>query len=398
MLTTLDRQLNDIYNQTLTVTSDKGELRQEQRQWLHSVRDPCSDSNCLVKAYQHRVAELSERFIIAAPITDRLLSNEEARQACEAIADLAGKESLVHLGIPGFRLLIGEPGDVPKQWSLSPQEQATFEGNRQAPEQTYLLRLTPDQQPERFVSYSGIGTCAAQPMINMRYAAKPEDAVELVPDPEDLVRWALWGGAQYPMLYNKRVFLIASDLPDPNAVKMVSWVTPDGRTRPLCMINPEPSRFSVASAEKPDLCERIADGRLPPLAWRDESGRLRSGDIEMRYGIWANSLGVLELDLDGDGRIEKVGRLKFDSGAGCGGESVWLTQLSDDLSSKTWTLLSNEHTKPERGSLNIYSSQGQYYISLRDTIVQLKSDQVVQVCEFNRMTPRKVSTFFDVAP
>lgn len=396
LLATLDRQLNDTYRQVQTVVKDKSALRQEQRQWLQSVRNPCRDSGCLVTVYQHRVAELSLRFINAVPITNQPLSSSAARRTCEAIADIAGQGSLAPLEIPGFRLDSEHHAEA-KGWALSTEEQAAFNERHLQPQQFYRLRLGSGQQHERFIRLAERGSARAESIINLRFASNPGDAVDPVPDPDERVRWAYWGGKDYPIHYKKRMYLITADISDPNAASMVSWIKPDGHSRPLCLIEPEPSRLSVASAEQPELCARIADGKLRPLAWTDESERL-GGEGWKRYGERVDRLGVLKLDVDGDGRLENVGRFLYNSMAGTGGEKIWLALLSDDLSSKIRTIFDEGLAQASRDSLNIYSAQGQYYISLRDTIVQLRGDQTRRICKFDRITPRKVSTFFEVAP
>lgn len=396
LLATLDRQLNDIYRQAQTVVVDKSVLRQEQRKWLQTVRNPCPDLECLMTVYQHRVAELSLRFINAAPITNQLLSNSDARETCEAVADMASRGSLAPLEIPGFRLDFVKH-TVPKDWALSTKEQAAFNKQLLQPQQVYRLRLQSSQQHERFISLADRGSAHSESIIHLRFALNAKDAVDPVPDPNELIRWTHWGGKDYPIHYKKRMYLVTSDISDPNSVNMVSWIKPDGHSRPLCLIEAEPSRLSVASAEQPELCTSIAGGKLSPLTWIDASERL-GGEGWKRYGERGDRLDLLKLDLDSDGRPENVGRFLYNSMAGTGGVRVWLALLSDDLSSKIRTILDEGVIGTDRDSLNIYSAQGQYYISLHDTIVQLRGDQIRKICEFDRVTPRKVSTFFEVAP
>lgn len=400
-LARLDRQLNGIYRQAHGVVADKDALRQEQRQWLHSVRDACPDRSCLIKAYQWRVAALGERFVDSAQITDQPLSNAGARQACEAIAGLAENGSLESLAIPGLETYRDEPPLELARMALSPSEMAVIDKQNLIPNQVYLLRLGPGLQPERFVNLLGSGTCHIQSTANLKRALKNEETFEPVHDPDELLRWIDWSSADYPIVHDKRVFLVTAGVHDGNAVELLSWIKPNGRIRPLCMLKPQSTRLTVAAATQPELCASIAKGKLQPLAWRDETKQLSMS--YQRSGGSFDYIGVLELDLDGNGRAEKIGRFKYASSAGCGGDFTWLSLLSDDLKTEGSGPLKKQLDLLSQGSQEIYSSGGRHYIAANDILgrprlFSLQNGQVEQVCEFNRLTHRTVSTFFDVSP
>jgi|GEM_PF-2466293 len=57
-LTRLDKRLAEIYGQNMKASSDKNRLRANQRAWIRSSRDVCSDKPCLLRSYRRRIDEL----------------------------------------------------------------------------------------------------------------------------------------------------------------------------------------------------------------------------------------------------------------------------------------------------------------------------------------------------
>jgi len=57
-LTSMDDQLGRLYKDALAASTDSAALKAEQRAWLSS-RDQCKDSDCVIKAYEHRISTLS---------------------------------------------------------------------------------------------------------------------------------------------------------------------------------------------------------------------------------------------------------------------------------------------------------------------------------------------------
>jgi uncharacterized protein len=395
-LSSLDKQLNTAYRQVRSVSPAKQALKQDQRRWLHSVRDVCSDVQCLLKVYRQRLTQLSDRYVDALPITDQPLTNAQAHQACEAIASLAGKDLLASREVPGLPIEFMPTPDDPQSWQLTAQEREAFERELQSVRTMYRLRLTANASPERFVTYLASGTYTTIPTIAAKFADSQEDAIEQVSDTQDEIRWAVLGGWQYPVIIAKRVFLVTTQMPDPNALGMVSALTPEGRSRPLCMAEPQAETLVVTQAKTPELCSRIADGRLKPLEWENQDEALHDRFFDGNIGGSVGHVGVLEMDLDGDGHREKIARVLYDISAGGGGEEAMLKQLSDGPPGSDKTILEEGRVHVQRAKLNIYSWKGGHYISVFDTIVRLKGDETENICSFKRLVSRKITTFFDV--
>lgn len=404
----LDDQLNSIYRLLRDVTTEKNALLNEQRQWLTSARNACSNEACLMDVYRARVAQLSARFGHAMQISAQAFSNQEARQTCEAIAKKASNGELAKLEIPPVWNGWDQREQYPQEGILSYDEQAKLEANLNRPAAVYLLRTAADKAPRRLVEFYTGGTCSSSQIFDLEHALNTggfveSSGVEAVSDPEEMVRWAYWGGGDYPIVYNQRLLLVASS-GDRNQAQLVSWVKPDGLVRPLCLLGRLASSSTVAKAAIPELCSQVADGKLESLGWldiTDKTGREDGDSFTKRYGTYASWVGLLQVDLDGDGKRENLGRFVYDSGAGCGRTDISLRLLSEDLSHAIDTPLGKSLNDLPGGSLDVYENAGRYYFasndgSHRDGLVQLNNGKVEQVCEFKLLTQRAITTFFDL--
>jgi uncharacterized protein YecT (DUF1311 family) len=59
-LSKLDVELSQAYSKARNKLSDKNQIRSEQNIWLKSVRNACSDKECMIKAYEQRISNLSQ--------------------------------------------------------------------------------------------------------------------------------------------------------------------------------------------------------------------------------------------------------------------------------------------------------------------------------------------------
>jgi len=57
-LARLDKTMAEVFNDKLKTSANKAKLRADQRAWLRNSRNVCEDKACLLRSYQHRVAEL----------------------------------------------------------------------------------------------------------------------------------------------------------------------------------------------------------------------------------------------------------------------------------------------------------------------------------------------------
>jgi len=53
-----DEQMAYAYRQAIRRGSDPQELMESQRKWLRESRDPCNEVDCMLRAYEDRIADL----------------------------------------------------------------------------------------------------------------------------------------------------------------------------------------------------------------------------------------------------------------------------------------------------------------------------------------------------
>lgn len=412
----LDKKLNSAYSLVRESVSDKTSLRDAQLKWLRLVRDRCDSKECLSHVYEKRVAELSELFISSVRLSENPLSNDEAEETCTALASMADNGRLADLAIPGKDQWRIDEKSATAEWIISSEEKVTLGGRgtywSNEPKTVYRLRLTDKDDPIRFASFSTGGTCPSYKVFSVPYLlnSKGEDVgVDNVRDPDQTLRWAYWGGGDYPIFYRGRYFMITADISNPNHIKLISWIKPDGRKRPLCLLSSTNTKMKVVSAKSPELCSGVANGNLKPLKWKSNKGLFpfRPGrqsyrdEFEKRYGDYADKVDLLSIDIDSSGMAKNIGRFEYASGAGCGSTRVWLSVLSDDLGTVEKSALNNQLKKITSGSMNIYQIRDRYYIAATLSnaeagVVQVANGQIEQVCEFRYQTKTAISKFFDI--
>ncbi|MEZ5614397.1 MAG: lysozyme inhibitor LprI family protein [Rhodocyclaceae bacterium] len=417
-LMSLDEALNNAYSLVRQSVPDKSGLRNTQLKWLRLIRDGCTSKECLERVYQERLTELSELLISAVRPSEKPLSNNEAEETCKALAVLADNERLVSLAIPGKNQWQLDEKSTKAGWSISQEEKAKLEAHESywsnEPRTVYRLRLTAKGSPTRFASFSTGGTCASYQVFNIPYllSSKGDDVgVDDVSDPEEEIRWAYWGGGDYPIFYRGHYFMITSDLSNKNRVNMISWIKPDGRQRPLCLLSAKNTKMKVVSAKNPELCSGVANGNLHPLKWKPITEDLPFShapqgyrdEFVKRYGDYADGVSLLSIDFDGSGKKKNIGRFEYASGAGCGSTRVWLSILSKDFGAVVNDTLNSQFGKLANGSMDFYKAGGRYYIAATISnadagVVEFVDGRIEQICEFRHQTKTAISQFFNVEP
>jgi uncharacterized protein len=414
----LDQALNEVYFLVRQSISDKSGLRSAQVRWLRQVRDKCESQECLTRVYGERLIEIRELHVAAQKPSETHLSNAEAKERCTSLAAIADSGRLTDLAIPGHEPWQSDENSAAAGWTVSPDEKAQLEaresGSFGEPSAVYKLRLTANDHPTRFGNFSTGGTCASGEVFNIQYLleSKGDDVgVDEVNDPNNEVRWAYWGGGDYPIFYRGHYFMITADYANQNRVNMISWIKPDGRRRPLCLLSAENTKLKVVSAKKPRLCSAVASKDIRPIEWKsikkdlpfsDSSENYRVEFIE-RYGSYADEVSLLSIDLDGSGRKRNIGRFDYASSAGCGSTKVWLSVLSEDLGSVANDPLNGQLREGVDGSLELYKASGRYYIAAipkyaDSGVIDVARGKVRQICKFRHQTKTSITHFFDVEP
>ncbi len=410
-LKTLDETLNNTYNQARHTVVNKKALRDMQRQWLSQTRNQCRDKECLSRVYHERIAELGIFYVSALPISSKSLGNQEAKNICQSLAILADQKRLADLEVPSMDL-DSATSAINSIWNLTNEEKVTLDVRETRYttnyiDTIYLLRLSPSKPPVRFASFFTGGTCASYETYSIPYLlSHPEDNGDEpvnISDEENMSVY--WGGGDYPVFYQGRNLMITADIANHNKASMVSWIKPDGRKRPLCLLNVKNTGLNVAATNNRTLCAGIVNGTIPPLSWQPVENATYSDEslFIKHYGNYANGLEAMTIDLDGDGKLDNIGRFIFDSGAGCGSTQIWLSALSQSFDKTIQTPLNDQFSEISSGTMDIYPFKGLYYIATRvdgtrNGVIQISKGGIQQICEFQQKTKTTVSKFFPVVP
>ena len=408
----LDEAMANALRLALGAVPDPKALKAQQLAWQRKVLDRCRQHDCLLRTYQARTAELARLFASHARITDKPLSSGDAQDTCQALANLADRQRL-----PGMDQWPFADAPPPSDSAFTSAEKSRLQSRElgwPAEARTiYLLRLAPGAPPTRFASFLTGGSCPAYQTYNLPYLldAKGTDVgVDAVPDPSDQIRWAYLGGGDYPIVHQGRNYIVTADLANPDRPSMISWIKPDGRTRPLCLLKSRKMGLKVVSARQPRVCEAVANAEVKPLKWQDAtevppfSRRLQGHRDEFiqRYGDDAEDIGLLRTDLDRDGKAERIARFRHTSSAGCGATDVWWSVLMGDLGGVQRGPLNEQLSALDEGALEIYKVDGRFYLAAsrhgKPGLFQINKGKTEQVCEFRQETRTQASTLFPVDP
>jgi uncharacterized protein len=413
----LDGRLNSSFESALKVTPNKPALVHEQREWLKTKRNKCSNRDCLNLAYTTRVEVLDLIKLLwldiyqvkSQGILESDLSNNDAAGICSSLASLSDEGNLTRLSIHGQEQWTSNSEDIPDGWKLTEVEKNNFG----SPSIVYRLQLKNKGESVRFGTIQNGGSCGNEQFFNLSFSSETwgNNGIEKVDDPNDEIRWTRFGGYEYPIYYKGRYFLITDNF-RARAPTMISWVKPNGKTRPLCLLSIENRERIVSSAKNEKFCLSVAKGVVKPLKWENIAAKIPLStnspnyreEFVTRYQNYADKISLLRLDINGDGKSENVGHLTYNSEAGCGSTRQWLSVLADDLGKVETNLLNEIFGKLDDSShLYIYQDGNRYYIdastdSSGEGVLHIQGNQIEQTCSFKIKNHTKVSRLFDVSP
>ena len=339
-------------------------------------------------------------------ISDQPLTEKYAAEACTSIASLADQGRLSGLAIAGERYFNGWLSGGESEHLA---QNADFEVDKI--ETVYMVRTNKRTGQVRFAKVSTGGTCASEQVFNIDYLLKSNSrnmGIDAVDDSQDKIRWTYWGGGDYPIHYRDRNFVVTANLRDSNEIRMLSWIKPDGRIRPLCLLNVKSTHRTVTSSANPALCKGIVSDTIKPLKLEFVTDRLPFNhdpnvfgkEFTARYEDYADGIGLLTIDINGDSVKKNIGNFEYASGAGCGSDKKWLHLLSADLGGLIRNPLDKQLRKLH-GPLEIYSFKNGYYINgsesgITDDLVQIRDNKIEKVCEFGKETTTEVSKMFSL--
>jgi uncharacterized protein len=421
----LDEALNNNYQKTLTAVTDKQSIMRQQRHWLHAVRNKCPDEDCLRLRYDERIGKLSEIFVRSLRVSEQAITGDkETEKLCQSMAKLADNQRLTKLAILGRNYWEQHDKEAIKAgWGLTEAEktivsQHIYYGYING-SGSYKLRLQQKKPLVRFIQTYSSGTCPTYELVNNSFLLDKkniyEDHIgkEKVYDPKDEIRWAYMGGSEYPIFYQGRNFVVTADLRDENQAEMISWIKPDGKIRPMCLLKVQKVQKLVISAKNKQLRNAVAKGTITPLAWQSIREKLpfeydpKTFDDEFtkRYGKFAHSVELLNIDINMDGVSENIGRFVYESGAGCGSTSIWLSILTNDFGGLVKGSLNDllGHFTEQTNALNktnmdIYKYHDRYYMEASKNnnygLYQIKNNKIKQVCKFGEKNQTGIKRLF----
>jgi uncharacterized protein len=420
-----DEALNNTYQKTLIAVTDKQSIMRQQRHWLHMVRNKCPDEDCLRLRYDERIGKLSEIFVRSLRVSEQAITGDkETEKLCQSMAKLADNQRLTKLAILGRNYWENDKEAIKAGWGLTEAEktivsQHIYYGYYITGYGSYKLRLQQKKPLVRFINVSTGATCRNYQLVNTLYLLDKtninEDYIgkEKVSDPQDGILQAYYGGRDYPIFYQGRNFVVNADLRDENQAEMIFWIKPDGKIRPMCLLNVQKVQKLVISAKNKQLCDAVAKGTITPLAWQLINEKLPfkydpktyADEFTKRYGKFVGSVELLHIDINTDGVSENIGRFIHDSGAGCGSTSIWLSILTSDfgglVKNSLNDLLGNfsEQTNAlYKTNMDIYKYHHHYYIEAsKDNnygLYQIKNNKIEQVCKFGEKNQTVIKRLF----
>lgn len=380
-LATLDVTLSQLYQMGIPAGRAKDNVIKSQRLWLRDVRNKCKDKDCIEKAYKNRINVISR--------VDKIMPLSKREYICSKVTgyinDGSIKTQFVSMRDIGL--------EKQQQWINTHSNVIGI-----APIQTY--EFSNEGKYRTLGLMVGGGTCGNCDIFDMSsnlLSLDPED------DAKEHLRWASWGMCDDLMFVDKDPIIVTGRFSGGRSrATLVSWIAPDGIRRPLCYLDITGERKTeLLQNENADLCNSVLTGQTKNVIWHKAEIKLCE-----RYQTYGRAYpSCLEkdaiVDINNDGKEERVGFFGLDSGAGCGARYEWLRQLSPDgniiENSIIDNVLRNEATGPIPGidrtdmnlSLHIMLYNGKSYIFSNShsgnsaRLFYISNNEIKSLCEYN---------------
>lgn len=409
----LDNELNKLYHQLLVNSDNRIECRINQRWWIKNVRNKCIDIECLNNEYSKRIISILEDIALSQKIDETKMTNNEAICICNDIAKLSKDHKLSTLLIKGLPDYLTEiPEIYSEKWQISKADQEAINNNiftYTYPEIIYNLKTGKEKKLTKFASFFTGGSCSSYNVFNVDQVKNPhikDRGIDTVPDPGEDIRWATWGGREFPAIYKNRNVLISGSI---HAPQMVSWIKPDGRIRPLCLLRKVSVKKVEGFYKNRDVCEAISANNVEKTIWSDVTNSL---PIQHEYNTYkqnfirlfnfdADSVEMQIIDLDGDGTKERIAKFIYDSTAGCGSHQEWLAIIKDKLDGIATGKMNDALNYVSGSSIEIFRYRGIYFIEAKKEderweVYRLVKNTLDKVCDFSESIESEIDTFYDV--
>jgi hypothetical protein len=189
---------------------------------------------------------------------------------------------------------------------------------------------------------------------------------------------------------NGRYFFLA-----PVEDDLTLWTVRDGQFQQVCVISPDSDRMRLVESTD-ELCDK-AGGNGPDYITYPAEHSLTELPNEGRFWSWYPISGLARIDIDNDGTLDGVTRIRFSSGAGRGCEKTYVAVVDKSLSSVPENSVNHRleeiegHCGPD---MKLFTYEGRTYLEStyddgRRTIGFFDSTRYQQVCAFETVRSYK---------
>lgn len=408
----LDKALNKAYQHLIDTSPTPSRHKLTQRHWLSSVRNTCRESDCLRRVYSDRLIRLLEEGALSREVNASKMDNTEIGDICNGVAELARTRKLYKALTPGLPLnLEVQPEVSSDKWALGEEREKVIFESWGPPYKIFNIKLGERKELTTFAFISTGGTCPSSEIFNVAAVSDPQT--------EDYGRddvgerdqeLSTMGTYQSLAVYERRNIVVTGNLRRPEGV---SWIKPDGRIRPLCVLEVVSVQKVEDSSKDREVCTAFAKGEVVPEPWadvtdaipKDGRGDDSSVDFSARFGSYADFADRLEtlfIDLDGNGTRERVGRFSSTNGGGCGHQhSEWLGEISENLDGSKSGAMNTALHEVEAGFVEVFRYRGEYFLQVANPqwgssskVYRFRNNTVSEVCAFGESVTSRIRTFF----
>lgn len=406
-LRSLDIKLNELYSAAYKAEKENNLLKRDQLNWLKEYRNKCKSEDCLQRQYEDRVLYLLNKIESSKKINESLLEENQYSEICNKVAELAENLNLSEHAIIGVGINAIKNSNE-KSWIITDEEKSLEheKGLYSGAKEIFNIKVSNNGPFKKYIKYFTGGTCSSYTIYSSDYILSPEqrDGGRIsVDDPEEEIRWAYWGGNEFPIYYKERNFIITGSLSKP---ALISLIQPDGKILPLCLLEESSNKLTVDSSQNKELCAGVANNSIRPEKWINANDQIHiNGETNYRnkftelYGEYAEGVELLASEIKIGKESWSIAKMTYDSGAGCGSHQEWLRKAV--LNSDPLKLYPKDSTLDEANAenINVYKNNGKYYVGVFSRaspsyLYEIGTGNMVQECTFGKSVSSKIKRIF----
>lgn len=383
-------------------------LRREQQAWLKHRTAECTGpfnvpdmtiAGCVEVGDRERTAYLAGRLERLADTKSEQgpsLPPAQAHAICNEVMRLTNTGQ-----IQGRTLKFNKPSHQEEKAvaSLKTIGQVNLQG--------VLSVEAPGMGKKRLAYITGGGSCSGEDIIDYDSALSSGELdfsfLGVNAEDDEVLRWARWGRSDHLlMVHGQPVVVAANFFANPTRVQLASWLGSKRQT-PLCAFRASGKVVLKVPADAPTVCHAVVSGKVSMLPWgaaiEQEVAAARMVNDPRSFGGSPELVALTTADLDGDGKPERIGLERLESGAGCGFTRDFLSHISKGGARETQSPLSNalgeeewgptypDKINSQQGRLSLFTFEGRAYILGKHNgetgVFYIQGDQVRQSCQLD---------------